>query len=75
MLRRRLTLILLSAAFAALFLFPTFSALLTDWWWFGEIGYRILVGGGLGRTPMIGKVIREFLPRGELLAWLKSHGM
>ncbi|HEU4525727.1 MAG TPA: UPF0182 family protein, partial [Gemmatimonadales bacterium] len=42
MLRRRLTLILLSAAFAALFLFPAFSALLTDWWWFGEIGYRIV---------------------------------
>ena len=42
MLRRRLTLILLSAAFAALFLFPSFGALLTDWWWFGEIGYRIV---------------------------------
>ena len=42
MLRRRLTLILLSAAFAALFLFPSFTALLTDWWWFGEIGYRIV---------------------------------
>jgi uncharacterized membrane protein (UPF0182 family) len=40
--RRHLTLILLSAVFAALFLFPTFSALLTDWWWFGEIGYRIV---------------------------------
>ena len=42
MLRRHLTLVLLSAAFAALFLFPAFSALLTDWWWFGEIGYRIV---------------------------------
>ena len=42
MLRRRLTLILLSAAFAALFLFPSFGALLTDWWWFGEIGYQIV---------------------------------
>ncbi len=42
MLRRRLTLILLSAAFAVLFLFPAFSGLLTDWWWFGEIGYRIV---------------------------------
>jgi uncharacterized protein len=41
-LRRRLTLILLSAAFAALFLFPSFGALLTDWWWFGEIGYRVV---------------------------------
>ena len=42
MLRRRLTLILLFAAFAALFLFPTFTALLTDWWWFREIGYQIV---------------------------------
>ncbi|HWB41416.1 MAG TPA: UPF0182 family protein, partial [Gemmatimonadales bacterium] len=42
MLRRHLTPILLSAAFAALFLVPAFSALLTDWWWFGEIGYRIV---------------------------------
>ncbi len=29
----------------------------------GEIGFRVLVGGGLGRTPIIGHVIREFLPR------------
>ena len=42
MLRRHLTLFLLSAAFAALFLFPAFTGLLTDWWWFGEIGYRIV---------------------------------
>ena len=42
MLRRRLTLILLSAAFAALFLFPSFVALLTDWWWFQEIGYQVV---------------------------------
>lgn len=33
----------------------------------GEIGYRILVGGGLGRTPVIGSFIREFLPREDLL--------
>ena len=38
----------------------------------GEVGYRILVGGGLGRTPMIGKVIRDFLPRDELLAFLEA---
>jgi sulfite reductase (NADPH) hemoprotein beta-component len=38
----------------------------------GEIGYKVLVGGGLGRTPMIGKVIREFLPRDELLAYLEA---
>ena len=38
----------------------------------GEIGYRIMVGGGLGRTPMIGKVVREFLPKTELLAYLEA---
>ena len=38
----------------------------------GETGYRVLVGGGLGRTPMIGKVVRGFLPRGELLSYLEA---
>jgi sulfite reductase (NADPH) hemoprotein beta-component len=38
----------------------------------GELGFRILVGGGLGRTPMIGHVIREWLPRGELLNYLDA---
>jgi sulfite reductase (NADPH) hemoprotein beta-component len=38
----------------------------------GEIGYKVLVGGGLGRTPMIGKVIRDFLPRDDLLAYLEA---
>jgi sulfite reductase (NADPH) hemoprotein beta-component len=33
----------------------------------GEIGFRVMVGGGLGRTPIIGHVIREFLPREEVL--------
>jgi len=38
----------------------------------GDIGYRILVGGGLGRTPIIGQVLREFLPRIELLPYLEA---
>ncbi len=38
----------------------------------GEAGYEIIVGGGLGRTPMVGKVIREFLPRAELLPYLEA---
>src|SRR6202795_2639104 len=33
----------------------------------GEVGFRVLAGGGLGRTPIIGHVIREFLPRAEIL--------
>ena len=43
MLRRQIALGLLLAALAALFLFfPAFIALLTDWWWFREIGYGII---------------------------------
>jgi sulfite reductase (NADPH) hemoprotein beta-component len=38
----------------------------------GALGFRVLVGGGLGRTPIIGQVIREFLPREELLAYLDA---
>ncbi len=38
----------------------------------GEIGFEIIVGGGLGRTPIIGKVIRDFLPKPDLLAYLES---
>lgn len=38
----------------------------------GEIGYRIMVGGGLGRTPIIGSIIREFLPRQDLIAYLDA---
>ena len=38
----------------------------------GAIGYEIIVGGGLGRTPMIGKVVRAFLPKADLLAYLEA---
>ena len=38
----------------------------------GEIGFEVLVGGGLGRTPMIGQVIREFLPKPHLLSYLEA---
>ena len=38
----------------------------------GEIGYEVSVGGGLGRTPMIGKVVRAFLPKPDLLAYLEA---
>jgi uncharacterized membrane protein (UPF0182 family) len=41
-LRRRFAL-LLFAAFAVLFLFPTLNVLLTDWWWFREIGYQVVL--------------------------------
>ena len=38
----------------------------------GEVGFRVLVGGGLGRTPIIGHVIREFLPWRHLLTYLDA---
>ncbi|MBZ8119335.1 nitrite/sulfite reductase [Roseovarius sp. LXJ103] len=38
----------------------------------GEIGYQVLVGGGLGRTPMIGKVLAEFLPEADLLPYIEA---
>lgn len=38
----------------------------------GEMGCEILVGGGLGRTPVIGKVIQDFLPRQYLLSYLEA---
>ncbi|HQT81285.1 MAG TPA: nitrite/sulfite reductase [Ferrovaceae bacterium] len=37
-----------------------------------ELGFRVIVGGGLGRTPMIGVVIREFLPEKHLLSYLDA---
>ena len=38
----------------------------------GEVGFEVLVGGGLGRTPLIGKTIRPFLPKAQLLPYLEA---
>ena len=38
----------------------------------GDIGFRVLVGGGLGRTPIIGHVIREFVHWRDLLTYLDA---
>ncbi|MEC8016102.1 MAG: nitrite/sulfite reductase [Pseudomonadota bacterium] len=38
----------------------------------GETGYQILVGGGLGRTPMIGKVLNDFVSQDDLLPYIES---
>ncbi|WP_420858735.1 nitrite/sulfite reductase [Marivivens marinus] len=38
----------------------------------GEPGFEVIVGGGLGRTPMIGKVIRDFLPQADLLPYVEA---
>jgi sulfite reductase (NADPH) hemoprotein beta-component len=38
----------------------------------GETGFRVIVGGGLGRTPIVGHVLREFLPWRHLLTYLDA---
>jgi len=38
----------------------------------GEVGFRVMVGGGMGRTPIIGSVIREFLPWNQILNYLEA---
>ncbi|TNJ42786.1 nitrite/sulfite reductase [Phaeobacter sp. B1627] len=38
----------------------------------GEIGYQVLVGGGLGRTPMIGKVLNDYVAADDLLPYIES---
>ncbi|QQA41206.1 nitrite/sulfite reductase [Pelagovum pacificum] len=38
----------------------------------GDEGFEVIVGGGLGRTPMIGKVVREFLPKADLLPYVEA---
>jgi len=38
----------------------------------GRSGFKVIVGGGLGRTPIIGATIREFLPKRHLLSYLEA---
>ena len=38
----------------------------------GEVGFSVLVGGGQGRTPFVGKTIRPFLPKEHLLSYLEA---
>lgn len=38
----------------------------------GAPGFEVIVGGGLGRTPLIGKVIRGFVPQADLLPYLEA---
>ncbi len=38
----------------------------------GETGYTVYVGGGLGRTPIIGQKVRDFLPEPDLLSYLEA---
>jgi sulfite reductase (NADPH) hemoprotein beta-component len=38
----------------------------------GALGFQVLVGGGMGRTPYIGQTIREFLPEAQLLSYMTA---
>ncbi|GIX22128.1 MAG: sulfite reductase [Gammaproteobacteria bacterium] len=38
----------------------------------GEVGFKVLVGGGLGRTPILAETVREFLPKADLLSYLEA---
>jgi sulfite reductase (NADPH) hemoprotein beta-component len=38
----------------------------------GEVGFEVIVGGGLGRTPFIGKTIKHFLPKRDLLSYVEA---
>ncbi len=38
----------------------------------GNLGFRVYVGGGMGRTPVIGKVLRDFIPVGDYLSYCEA---
>ncbi|MFD0915443.1 nitrite/sulfite reductase [Pseudahrensia aquimaris] len=38
----------------------------------GETGFEVVIGGGLGRSPFVGKVLRSFLPKAELLPYVEA---
>ena len=38
----------------------------------GEVGFKVLVGGGMGRTPVVATVIREFLPWHQIMNYLEA---
>jgi sulfite reductase (NADPH) hemoprotein beta-component len=38
----------------------------------GEVGFRLFAGGGMGRTPMVAPVIREWLPKADLLSYVEA---
>jgi sulfite reductase (NADPH) hemoprotein beta-component len=38
----------------------------------GEVGFKVMVGGGMGRTPILGSVIRDFLPWQHVMTYLEA---
>ncbi|MES3024336.1 MAG: nitrite/sulfite reductase [Pseudomonadota bacterium] len=38
----------------------------------GEIGFKVMAGGGMGRTPILGSVVRDFLPLEHMLTYIEA---
>ena len=38
----------------------------------GDLGFRVYVGGGMGRTPIIGKIVRDFIPMSQFLSYSEA---
>jgi sulfite reductase (NADPH) hemoprotein beta-component len=38
----------------------------------GEVGFRVLVGGGMGRTPIIAKLAKDFVPKADFLSYIEA---
>ena len=38
----------------------------------GAVGYEVSIGGGLGRTPLVARVVRDFLPKAELIPYIEA---
>jgi sulfite reductase (NADPH) hemoprotein beta-component len=38
----------------------------------GELGFRVYVGGGMGRTPILGKLLRDFIPVGDFISYSEA---
>ena len=38
----------------------------------GEVGFKVMVGGGMGRTPILGSVVRDFLPWQHMLTYIEA---
>jgi sulfite reductase (NADPH) hemoprotein beta-component len=38
----------------------------------GDVGFKVMVGGGMGRTPILGSVVREYLPREHMLTYIEA---
>jgi uncharacterized protein len=58
--RRRLIFLLIALAFLATVLFPAFTGLLTQWWWFQEIGYQVVFTRQFGTAALLFLLVAGF---------------